>query len=454
MKTTRLFALLAGLAIVLAEVGIARGQETTAAGPSAGESSSMAETPAPPKETPRYLMLLNSDQMITMNEQARHRLLYGVSLTQGYDDGILTLTQPNGTNYTLFNPLAGFIGHKPKSEYAFQYSPIVGYFAQSAIGTHAFHQADFHARGEINRRWGWNFQAAGRYGVLVTTLLSPFRFSPVGNIAAVDPNSVILDTFGNRLDSDAGIGLSWHKSARTVLGFAGTYSYSNFFGTSKPGTKNHFNRSAFNGHVDHVVSRKVTVRGGINTSHIFGGRLPCTYYGAEAGMSVHPNERVDLTFGGGPQFGDRSCTSNRFFALHGSAGIHLTRAWSAYLTADRSVMAPFHSTSAPNLVVLGSDQITDSYAAGLVRRLVSSHLEMRLDGGYLRTISGIGRIGPPASAHGSFVSPQVGWHFTRTLMLLGVYKRLYQVNSVLSQGRNQVFGTLVWRPEPRELGDR
>ncbi len=113
--------------------GMVRGQEPTATqGPSATESSSAEEAPPADVEAPRYVMLLNSDRLAVMNERVRYRFLYGMSLTQGYDDGIVPAQTPTGVGYTLFNPHVGFLGRGRKMEYALQYAPTVAIFSRGA----------------------------------------------------------------------------------------------------------------------------------------------------------------------------------------------------------------------------------------------------------------------------------------------------------------------------------
>lgn len=440
-------------------VGMVRAQEPTGTqGPSATESSSAEEAPPPDVEAPRYVLLLNSDRVVAMNERARNRFLYGMSLTQGYDDGIFPSPQSTGVGYTLFNPRVGLLGRGQKHEYALQYAPTVAFFSRSAIGTHAYHQGDFRVRGDFTRRWGWDFQVASNYGAYTVSLLSPFRYSAVSNIAAVDVNSILQDTTGDRLDVNAAVGLRWQVSRRDRVNFTGTYNYSSFSRTGQavvvpPGAfTNHFHRGALSTNLEHTASRRLTLSVSLNSTHTF-GQVPCTYYGGAAGFALKVNQRTDLGFSAGPQFGDPACTRSRSISYNGWTTFRMGRSWSAYLTADRSVSAPIHSVG--NLNQIGPDQVSESFSAGLVRRVLAEHLEMRLDGGYIHSFSGSSVPNTPVfSTHGEFISPQVGWAFTRTLAVKATYRRIYQVNNARNLDRNQFFVTLEWRPEPRGLGGR
>src|SRR5437879_8367052 len=118
------FGLLLGLGALLAAGTVARGQEQTGTpGPSAGESSSAAEAATATSQPPRYVQLLNTNQVIALNGEARYRFLYGMSLTGGYDDGIVPSAQPTRVGYTLWNPQVGLIARKPRSEFLIQYAP-------------------------------------------------------------------------------------------------------------------------------------------------------------------------------------------------------------------------------------------------------------------------------------------------------------------------------------------
>src|SRR5437870_9314038 len=73
------FGLLLGLGALLAAGTVARGQEQTGTpGPSAGESSSAAEAATAASQPPRYVQLLNTNQVIALNGEARYRFLYGI----------------------------------------------------------------------------------------------------------------------------------------------------------------------------------------------------------------------------------------------------------------------------------------------------------------------------------------------------------------------------------------
>jgi len=61
------FGLLLGLGALLAAGTVARGQEQTGTpGPSAGESSSAAEAATAASQPPRYVQLLNTNQVIAL----------------------------------------------------------------------------------------------------------------------------------------------------------------------------------------------------------------------------------------------------------------------------------------------------------------------------------------------------------------------------------------------------
>src|SRR2546422_9280955 len=108
------FGLLLGLGALLAAGTVARGQEQTGTpGPSAGESSSAAEAAPAASQPPRYVQLLNTNQAIALNGEARYRFLYGMSLTGGYDDGLVPSAEPTRAGDTLGNPLGGRIARNP-----------------------------------------------------------------------------------------------------------------------------------------------------------------------------------------------------------------------------------------------------------------------------------------------------------------------------------------------------
>lgn len=448
MKTMlRRFGLLLGLGGLLAAgAEVARGQEQTGTpGPSAGESSSAAEAANATNEPPNYVQVLNTDQVIAMNEEARYRFLYGMSLTGGFDNGIVPSTQRPGVGYTLWNPHVGLIALRPRSEFVIQYAPTVGYFNNPAVGRLAGHQAEILARGEISHTWGWDLHMGTRYGSFAATLLSPYHFRALGSVAAANPQAILLGTTSDRLDSEASLGLHWRPNVRDHVSFTGTHNYTNSFGS-----KSHVNRSSFTLGLEHALSRRWALTAAANGVHVYGATASCTHYGALLGVAVHPSPRTDLSFSVGPELGDTGCVSSRLVSYQGFGTVHLTRLWSAYVTAERSVTSPIFLSTAPT--TSSRDQLSDTVAAGVMRNAISDRLEMRLDGGHIATNGGTGsRL---FRVQGNFFAPQVGLRLTRTLVASATYRRIYQLNTGINLNRNQFFVTLDWRPDASERSGR
>ena len=441
------FGLLLGLGALLAAGTVARGQEQTGTpGPSAGESSSAAEAATAASQPPRYVQLLNTNQVIALNGEARYRFLYGMSLTGGYDDGIVPSAQPTRVGYTLWNPHVGLIARKPRGEFLIQYAPTVGYFNDPAVGRLVGHQGEIFARGDFSHRWSWDFHLASRYGSFAASLLSPYHFSAVGSFSAVNPQTLLLGTTADRLDSNATLGLHWRLGVRDEMYFTGGHNYTNSFGTGLPGSKIHVNRSNFTLGMQHAVSRRWALTAAANGIHRYGATVSCTHYGALFGVAVHPNSRTDLAVSVGPELGDTGCIQPRLVTYQGFATVHLTRHWSVYAAAERSTSASVFLPAAPSGSSL--DQLTHTVAAGVMRDAIGGHLEMRLDGGYISTEGGT-RI-RPFNTQGKFIAPQVGWRLTRTLGTSATYRRIYQLNNAINGNRNQFFVTLDWRPDAPE----
>ena len=451
MKTMlRRLGLLLGLGGLLAAGAVvARGQEQTGTpGPSAGESSSAAEAATATNEPPRYVQLLNTSQVIALNGEARYRFLYGMSLTGGFDDGIVPSAQRTRVPYTLWNPHVGLIARKPRGEFLSQDAPTVGYFNDPAVGRLVGHQGEILARGDISQRWSWDFRLGSRYGSFAASLLSPYHFSAVGSFSAVNPHTLLLGTTADRLDSDATLGLHWRVSVRDQIYFSVGHDYTNSFGTGLPGSKIHVNRSNFTLGLQHAISRRWALTAAANGIHHYHyvATASCTHYGALFGVAVHPSSRTDLSVSVGPELGDTGCVQSRLVTYQGFGTVHLTRHWSTYVAAERSTSAPIFLPTAP--AGFSRDQLTHTAAAGVMRDAIGGHLEMRLDGGYISTEGGT-RI-RLFNSQGKFIAPQVGWRLTRTLGASATYRRIYQLNTGINQNRNQFFVTLDWRPDAPE----
>src|SRR5208283_1138045 len=162
----------------------------------------------PPKPAARVYMALGSDRLFSLNSMLKSQLLFQMDLTEGYDDGILLVPRTEAV-YTLWTPRIALLGRRPKSEYAIQYMPMIAYFSNTAIGWQALQQVSAEQHTEVNSYWGWDTSLYVANGSYPVSLLSPFSFFSVNDIAVVDVNSILLLSTTSYLNLNATIGLHW-----------------------------------------------------------------------------------------------------------------------------------------------------------------------------------------------------------------------------------------------------
>jgi hypothetical protein len=389
---------------------------------------------------PRQYVVIGTDRQISVNPMLKYQWLYGMDLTEGYDDGLILFPQQKGVYYTLVTPRVGILGHTAKSQYIFQYTPTLSYFNNGGpTGIQAYQQGSAELHTEVNRTWGWDLILTAEYGTYPLSLLSDFSFQSLDGVTAVDPNSILLLTSQDYLNADATLGMHWHVSPRDTFTIASTYNYANFEPNSVPSSvAGHIHRDEITATYTRAVTRRFNFLANANAQHVF-GPLACTTYGVQVGASYEFLRGTTISGTVGPQFGSGTCSESVLMDYSAHLTSHLSRNWDGYLSAERSTTGEVHSA-------LGGG-LTETFGAGISRQL-NQKINARVDAGYIHVAS---LPGLPSSfnANGIFVSPQVGWEFSRSVEVNFRYSRIYQTVSGLNLDRNQGMVTLQWRPTAR-----
>ncbi len=392
----------------------------------------------PPKPAARVYMALGSDRLFSLNSMLKSQLLFQMDLTEGYDDGILLVPRTEAV-YTLWTPRIALLGRRPKSEYAIQYMPMIAYFSNTAIGWQALQQVSAEQHTEVNSYWGWDTSLYVANGSYPVSLLSPFSFFSVNDIAVVDVNSILLLSTTSYLNLNATIGLHWTPTPQDVFALSTTYNYANFPPNDVPGSvPGHINRGILAASYTHSVSARLNLLANGNAVHVFGS-LPCTTYGGQVGASYKIHEDTLLSGKVGPEFGSAPCAKSMSLSYAGSLTSRLSRNWSGYLYAQRTTSGVLHSS-------LGSG-LTETYGAGITRQF-GTWVDARVDTGYIR-VESLPTLPNSYSAQGKFISGRVDWTLAPPLELSLQYSRIYQTVSTLTLDRNQVSLMLQWRPNPK-----
>jgi hypothetical protein len=445
-QRTQFTGILALFAIALLNAGSLQAQDVTSSSsapnnagtPSESIQGGTSSSDASWTGANREFILVGSDRQVSLNPLLKYQFIYGMDLTQGYDNGLILFPSTVGVHYTLATPRVGVIGRTAKSQYIVQYTPTLSYFNNAGpSGIQAYHQGVVEMHTEVNRTWGWDFKTTAEYGTYPLSLLSNFSFVSLEGVTAVDPNSILLLTNTGYFNTDASIGLHWHASPRDTFTLSSVYDYSNFpADSSVPGSvPGHVHRDTVLGTYSRSVTRRFSLLANGNALHVF-GPLSCTTYGGQFGASYEIRRGTTVSATAGPQFGNGGCTASVLLTYSGYVSTRLSRSWEGYLTAERTSSSAIHSA-------LGSG-LTETYGAGISRTL-NGKLIMRLDGGYIR-VSALPGLPDSYSADGKFITPQIGWALSRSMDLTLRYSRIYQVVTGTNLDRDQAAVTLRWHP--------
>lgn len=398
-------------------------------------SNPLGESPRP---AGRLYMALGSDRLFSLNPLRKTQLLFQMDLTEGYDDGIVLVPTRTEAYYTLWTPRIALLGRTSKSEYLIQYTPTVSYFANTPLGVQALHQAEAEQHKEVNSYWGWDTSLYVSNGSYPASLLSPFSFFSINDIAAVNIDSILLSTT-SYFALDASIGLHWRPTPRDLFVLSTTYDYANFPPNDIPGSvPGHVHRGFITVNYSHELSPRLSLLANGNAVHVF--ETPaCTTYGGQVGATYKIREDTMISGTVGPEFGAQSCANSILLSYTGSLTSRLSRNWVGYLNAARTTTGEIHSS-------LGSE-FTETYGAGITRQL-GTWVDARVDAGYIR-VKSLPTQPTSYNAQGKFISGRVDWTLAPPLELSLQYSRIYQTVSTLTLDRNQVFLTLQWRPNAK-----
>ena len=443
----RKFVRTAALAMLAAVTGaFASAQDSSSSVPQDGDSAepitktvAASDTlGAPPKPAGRAYMALGSDLLFSLDTTLKTQFLFQMNLTEGYDDGIVLVPRVE-TVYTLWTPRIALLGRRPKSEYVIQYTPTLAYFGETPIGFQTFQQASAELHTEVNSYWGWDTSLYVANGSYPVSLLSPFNYFSVNDVAVVDVNSILLLSTTSYFNLNASVGLHWAPTPQDLFVLSTTYNYANFPPNDVPGSvPGHIQRGILAANYTHSVTARLNLLANGNVVHNFGA-LPCTSYGGQFGANYKIHEDTFLSGTVGPEFGTATCGKSMSLSFAGSVTSRFSRNWVGYLNAARTTTGVLHSS-------LGSG-LTDTYGAGVTRQF-GTWVDVRVDAGYIR-VESLPTVPTSFNAQGEFISGRVDWTLAPPLELSLQYSRIYQTESSLTLDRNQVFLMLQWRPNPK-----
>lgn len=375
-----------------------------------------------------YVPALNSNRLINLGEVNRFLLLYGMGVTQGYDDRVGDTVRQARADLSIWSPYVGLAAQTSKTRYVFQYAPFVTHYTSQNLPTQAFHRTSFFSLGQLAPRWEWNFSASGSYGDESLRLLAPLAFNANGDIPMADPSSVTFELGSSRVfRSETAIGLGWRRNERDRVEFTLGHSYYTFFGTNEP---NNVVGALVN--YSHAVSERTSVRAYGNMHNRF-GQFFCRSVGGGVGVVTELSRRTTLELSGGPQINSPRCGKQQAYNFHAALVWRVNPTTRTYVAVNREFSTAYRARS----------RWEDNAVVGLARR-ITSMTEAGFDGGFGRGEP----VDRSSALRGFFLSSYFRWSLSRTVNTIATYRRFYRTVGNENLNRNIVMFSLEWSPAP------
>lgn len=383
------------------------------------------------------IALLGTDQrylaLETLEARRRTFFVYGMGFSETYNNAEGNSAVQDSSEF-LWSPHAAIISASNHSSFSVQYSPSLS-TSTSGPSNHQVYQSGTVSFGQpISRSWVLQFGSANTYGTDAARLVSPLAFNVNQGVPVVDPNSAVYQlNRGDVLTTSNNVALAWEKSASETMSFSGGES------TFIPidGGQNTTATSTF-GNVSYsrAVSQHTSFSVGGNYYHQF-AKGSCDSYGFSVGVSHQLGRYLNLSLAGGPEFETAPCNKTLGGNYAASLSYPLSRRSRVGLSAGRSYATNY----------LSNTQWTDTGVVSYGRQL-SEVLDVNFNSGYARSVR------TPATLEtylGYFVGADVSWKVSRTIAIVGEYRRFGQVSGGPTQSQNVGLLTLGWNPLPTRI---
>ena len=406
---------------------VAQAQADDAAAPAAESAAVTAEdtTTNSEQQPVQYAASLDGTGLISLNNGAPSRLLWGVTAGGGWDSNPDNLGKGVSSGLYTVSPYIGVQISTPKTQYLMQYqSTNTGFTAHYA--EQSMHTASASVLGNISDRWSWSLKAMGSYGQDSIRFLGAQQTVPVGGVAGTGPGSAsYLPNAGTVTYADASLGTQYRKSQRDTLqlSVSNAFSrYSTLSGSNSIATVNL-------GYARDLSPRLAALAYAQSSSYY--GALNCESYGGGIGLRWHPSERTSVSLSGGPQL-DQSCGSQQGFAYSASFSTDLSGKAQFYLLADRQPTASY----------LGPGLWQQSASAGYQRQ-VTSIGAVSVDVGYVASNT----LTTVSSYHGTYFDFIYGYRLHHGIRCSYSYRGYIGDSGGVRFTRNVAMFSLVWAPD-------
>jgi len=377
-----------------------------------------------------YTTSLNGGPPIVVQQPKHLRLLYGASVSQGYDSNI---AGPFSNIDTYTSTYEGYLAASwrfTRSYVILQQDSAYTHFGSDILEGHGFHQTALLSTLDFDPNLNWTFEATSSIGNNTLTQLIPLSQVVVNGVAITSPNAAVAGIdLGFVWGTDVVSTLNWKPDRHDIFAFRAENANHQFYGLDL-----HDNLTSYELIYQRALSQR-TYLGGYGLTRHQTGTILCDSVGFGLMGSTSPTDRLFLQASGGPEFDSTGCRRHQGFDLHASATYKLRPSTWLYATGNREYSSGF----------VPSGTWEDNAGVGLVKQL-TRRLSWNISGGYVRGYTG-GFLTPATAAyHGFYGQTEFIQRLSKSFTVEALYRRFDQAIAGQSLHRNIVLFTLRWAP--------
>jgi hypothetical protein len=376
-------------------------------------------------ERSREVPALDGGGLISMSSIRNSRLLFGGTISGGFDSNPQNLGNAKlSTNYS-FSPYLGFQASTYRSQLFLQYHPTISQYSNYAGQT--MHLATGQVVGSFSPRLTWAAGISGSHGDDSLRLLEPTQSVSAGVLPG---SGAFLQDAGTVTDLDGAFDLHYEASPRDTIGLHFVDSYNSSSAMHQSGSV-----AGASVNYDHTLKPNFSLLVyGQNSKYL--GDLKCTAFGGGVGIRWQPQESTLLSLKGGPQIDTPGCKSQQGFSYAAFISRKLPHRSQLSATADRQ----------PVISYLGSGLWQDDISGGYDRQIRSANI-VSFDVGYIHS-STLVNVG---AYHGTFYEISYARRLHTGLSLSCAYRSFMGNTNGTPFNRNVLQFSLTFSPNARTL---
>jgi hypothetical protein len=302
----------------------------------------------------QYVPAINGMGVIPLEGAVARNLRLGTTLSGGWDSNPGNLVSGVSSGTFIFAPYFGLQGSNSKTQYLFQYNPVVTKFVSDNYATQALNVVSASLLGKISERGSWNLNGNATHGQDSIRLITPQTIA-VGDILGTGSSSAsYLPNTGTATHVGGSIAVRYSKSQTETIEFATLSSFSKYSGLAD-------NNGATTTDLSYTraLSPTFSTIAYLQNSYYY-QPIECASLGAGFGINWQMYEHTSLSLSGGPQV-SMSCGSQQGLSYSALFSTTTSRKSQIYLTASRQ----------PGTSYLGPSLWQTSASAGYKRKVTN-----------------------------------------------------------------------------------